>query len=119
MNFQEFCDGIANPEIIHITHNEDLPESFVEPLNVLVNMIRLKLTKADSIKITFIQNKFDDMEQVCDILENKYNGEVHDSLATILSHRLYGKDYNHLSCKEMSIIKVLAIYLMIQLSNHN
>ena len=113
MSFQDFCERIATPEPISIVYSSEVPDELVEPLNVLVNQMRSKMTRLDRIEVVFIQNKFLDMEHVCNILDNHYNGEVDDSLATVLSQKLYRRDFNSLNIQEMAIIKVMAIYLML------
>jgi len=114
MTFQEFCDRYANPELIEITCTDEVPREFVEPINTLVNLIRLKVQRADTIKISFIQNKFDDMNEVRRIMNDVYHGEVNESISQALSKNLYGLEFGLLTSSEMAIIKVLTIYLMIQ-----
>jgi hypothetical protein len=113
MTLQELCDRIANPETIYVNHSEEVPDYLVEPLNVLVKQMRLKVKKAETIEVIYLQNQFDDMSRVYHILDEHYDGDVNDALATVLSKRLYGVDFNNLNQKEMNIIKVLTIYLMI------
>lgn len=114
MIFQEFCDRFANPELIEITTTDEVPREFVEPIDTLVSLIKLKVKRADTIKISFIQNKFDDMNEVRRIMDETYDGEVIESISQSLSKKLYELDYNVLNREEMAIIKVLTIYLMIQ-----
>lgn len=114
MYFQDLCNMITNPDEIQISDDEKVPEEFVEPLNVLVDLVRLKVKRASFVKISFVQNKFDDMDKVERILNEQYHGQVYDGLALQLSKRLFGLPFDKISNEEVAIIKVLAIYLMIQ-----
>ena len=118
MNFLEFCMAYANPEPIVIEDTKELPVEYQEPLRVLVNLIRLKLPRANAIKISFVQNQFEDMYKVCHIMLGAYNGEVDESISQALSNALYHQDYNMLQFEETMIIKILTIYLMIQNANN-
>lgn len=119
MYFQEFCDKIANDGVTELPYIVPLSDEFREPAKVLVDIVRPKLYRLDTLKITFIQNKFDDMSEVFDTLEEVYKGEIDDSVVTYLSESLYSKLFNELNVKEQSIIKVLAVYLMLQSANKN
>jgi hypothetical protein len=115
MDFLEFCVRYANPEPITIEDpTQEVPMNFREPLRVLVNLVRLKLPRADSIKISFVQNKFENMNEVKEIMENEYHGEVMESISQALAQELYHQDYNALQYEETLIIKILTIYLMLQ-----
>lgn len=119
MNFLEFCMTYANPEPIVIEDTiHELPMEYQEPLDVLVNLIRLKLPRASSVKISFVQNRFEDMYEVCQIMLNVYHGEVDESISQALAKALYHQDYNMLQFEETMIIKILTIYLMIQNANN-
>lgn len=113
MTFLEFCNKIANPDTTPIVAQDTLSMEKMNEINHVINGIRYQLSRADSVKLTFIQNAFEDMDKVVNILESKYNGEVNDNIALYLSRNLYGSEYDQLGY-EKAIIKVLTVYLMIQ-----
>jgi thermostable 8-oxoguanine DNA glycosylase len=117
MNFEEFCLRIANlSDVEEISTSEQVPFQYQQSLDVLVNMIKNKIDRFASVKISFIQNKFDNMEEVKEVMETVYHGEVCTSLSQALAQMIYGMDYNDLLQipNRLAIIKVLTIYLMIQ-----
>lgn len=116
MYFQEFCERLANNGTV-IPYVTPLPDEFREPLDVLVSIIKPKLSRLETMKITFIQNKFTDMDEVFDTLESIDDGDINDAIATELCERLYDETYDKLTTKEQAIIKVAAVYLMLQSAN--
>ena len=121
MNFTEFCLRIANPEQMEIdvdTLDARLPYDIDEALHSLIDIVRLKIARANFIKISFIQNRFNDMNEVKEIMETRYNGEVNDLIAYKLATGLYHRPITELTHEELAIIKVLTIYLMIQTATH-
>lgn len=113
MSFLSFCQEIATPTNISITSNEQVPDEFREPFDALVSQMKNKMNRLDRIEVVFVQNKFNNMNKVDDIMQNEYSGEVDDNLAAALSRALYNADFNNLVSEEQSIIKILTVYLMI------
>lgn len=114
MSFLSFCQEIATPTNISITtSNEQIPDTFRESFDALVSQMKNKMNRLDRIEVVFVQNKFNNMSKVDDIMQNEYSGEVDDNLAAALSRALYNADFNNLVSEEQSIIKVLTVYLMI------
>lgn len=115
MSFQTFCQTIASPEIISPTSTMNgVPKEYQDVFDALVSNMKTKMNRLDRIEVVFIQMAFSDMDKVCDILDTHYQGEIDDNLACELSHALYHTDFDNLVTEEMAVIKVLAVYLMIQ-----
>jgi hypothetical protein len=113
MSFQAFCENITTIDRITDT-SPMVPVILQEPFDALVSNLRTKMARLDRIEIVFIQMAFDDMEHVFDILDNYYHGEINDALTSALSDALYHAPITNLTSKELSVIKVLTVYLMIQ-----
>lgn len=113
MSFQAFCENITTIDRITDT-SPMVPVILQEPFDALVSNLRTKMARLDRIEIVFIQMAFNDMEHVFDILDNYYHGEINDALASALSDALYHAPIINLTSKELSVIKVLTVYLMIQ-----
>lgn len=119
MIFQEFCNIITpNYLITEPLENIDIPESGAEEIleraHTLISQMRLKVGKFDKIEIPYIEKKLtENGQQLEDILAEYDGGEIPDYLTNLLSTELYGKGIHMLNCDEQSIIRVLAVYIIV------
>lgn len=114
-NFDTFCAQLATEHHIDITDSVDVPEQYIEPVNVLVNIMKPKMNRLKKISIPFIESQFDDIDNACKVLDNKTNNmDVPDGIINALSNALYCVKFNDLKNEEQAIIKVLSCYLLLQ-----
>lgn len=115
--FLAFCKKIATSDNIvdDIDINDvEVPEKYLDETDNLISSIKPKLNRLDKISISFIQNVFEDIDNVVERLnEDCILGDIPDSIINYLSSNLYGKTFGELTDDEMSIIKVLACYICI------
>lgn len=114
-NFDTFCEHLATERHVDITDSVDVPDQYIEPVNVLVNIMKPKMNRLKKISIPFIESQFDDIDTVCDVLDTKTNNkDIPDGIINALSNALYCVKFNDLNNKDQAIIKVLSCYLLLQ-----
>lgn len=120
MTFQQFCDNIAldmevspvtdstmitNPAILSITSN-------------IINDLASKKNKLGNMKVTYVTSyleKFTEDELSAELHKKTVDDEIPDELINRLSSGIYGVKYDELSAQQKNIIKVLAIYIILQI----
>jgi len=96
-------------------NDKEIPEKYITPVNSLIEIMKPKMDKLDKISIKFIENYFEDIDTVSELIESHtINGEIPDSIINKLSESLYGRLPDELTDGEQIIIKVLACYICIQ-----
>lgn len=117
--FKALCDRLATTDKITITEPEDpnvveIPFDLESDITALVDMIKPKMKRLDRVHIGFVENVFDDLNRVNQIMKEHYDMNVDDGVSYALSRYLYDKSFNDLEADEQSIIKVLAVYIQVQ-----
>lgn len=120
MTFQQFCDNIAldmevspvtdstmitNPAILSITSN-------------IINDLASKKNRLGNMKVTYVTSyleKFTEDELSAELHKKTVDDEIPDELINRLSSGIYGVKYDELSAQQKNIIKVLAIYIILQI----
>ena len=120
VNFQQFCDNIAldidispttdstmitNPKILSITSN-------------IINDLSAKKNRLGNMKVTYVTaylEKFTEDELSAELHKKTVDDEIPDELINRLSSGIYGVKYDELSAQQKNIIKVLAIYIILQI----
>jgi len=91
-----------------------LSTKYHDPIKVLINNIKPKITVLDRFKPTYITQVFSDWNKVKAKLESlSDNEDVPDGIILVLSRELYEKHFNDLNQSERGIIKVLSVYICI------
>ena len=99
--------------------NTEVPERFKMITESVITNLENKMEYLDKIHVIWIEKVFETID-VPEFLDEKMNsgelpdGEVPDSIINRLSAGLYHNDYNTLERDEQSIIKVLALYIIVQ-----
>lgn len=129
-SFAAFCNRIAAPVNIRIADgNYTLPEEYNEFAPKLVKKLKAIKHTFPAYAITFIQSAFDDMDYVIKTLEEKtVDSDIPDELLIYYAYNMYterdeegnpipGKEvaYNDLLPPLQNIIKVMAVYTMLQI----
>lgn len=120
MTFQQFCDNITldmevspttdstmitNPKILSITSN-------------IINDLSAKKNRLGSMKVTYVTaylENFTEDELSTELHKKTVDDEIPDELINRLSSGIYGVKYDELSAQQKNIIKVLAIYIILQI----
>ena len=118
--FQQFCDNIAldievspttdstmitNPKILSITSN-------------IINDLSVKKNRLGNMKVTYVTaylENFTEDELSAELHKKTVDDEIPDELINRLSSGIYGVKYDELSAQQKNIIKVLAIYIILQI----
>lgn len=118
--FAEMCNRVATDVRISLDPNKNysLPEEYNVIASNLVKQLRPKMSRLSTLRISYIQDMFSDMNLVADILHEKTretNGVIPEDLFAWLSYNLYDHELgiNDLSDEQQAIIKVLACYIII------
>ena len=107
-------DSTTNPD------DTDIPEKYEPIVDGVINTMKNRINNAKTSNVAFIEKCFDDND-VADIMRQKMinnelpDGEVPDGIINKLSMSLYEKPFNDLSNDEQSIIKVLTVYIIVQI----
>ena len=119
-SFQEFANKITvcNGEDTDPT-NTHIPEEYIDPMNNIIENLKIHVGYFDKINIGYIEDVFNDIN-VPELLYNKTmddtlpDGDIPDGLINKLSEELFGLDYCVISCDDQAIIKTLALYIIVQ-----
>ena len=119
MGFRQFCKRIATDNVISINVPEDpmtveIPFNLENHIRVLTNTLKPLRKRFDGVSVPYVEKCFDDMGAVYDILNEDYNNDVDDGIPYALSMYLFDTQFNDLSADDQAIIKVLAVYLLVQ-----
>lgn len=114
-SFKDFCVNLATTGELDIDDTDRfVPDNYRSQLDTLINIMSPRMNNLEYINIRFIEDSFEDLEEVKKVLNDRCN-DIPDGIINVLSHKLYGdKSVNQLTEDERSIIKVLAVYLCIQ-----
>lgn len=114
MNFQEFCNSLANNQLIVDALPESVDTFGLETrVNAMIAIMENKVNILDKIHVDFIQSAMADMSVVEKKLKQFNDGDVPDYVLIRLSDGLYGKQFNELTICQQNIIKILAVYICI------
>ena len=119
-SFQEFANRITvcNGKTTDLT-DTNIPRECVDPMNNIIENLKIHVGYFDKINISYIENVFEDIN-VPELLYNKTmdgtlpDGDIPDGLINKLSEELFSLDYDMISCDEQAIIKTLALYIIVQ-----
>lgn len=114
-NFLKFCKNIATSDLIKLENEQDtsFPEKYQVPVQSMIEIMKPKMDILDRISIAFIESQFEDMDSVKEILDKK-GSDIPDGMLNYLAFELCKKSMNQCNQDEQSILKVLAIYIMLQ-----
>lgn len=115
MNFKRLCELIATNAHIDTDETDlDIDPSVKSRMDVLISNVKPKLHVLDKTEFKYIENVFTMPDDVLHkALRDSCNFDIPDGIINHLSMSLYDKTMNALTVSEQSIIKVLAVYLMI------
>lgn len=118
MNFQQKCEVWATNDHVDVNdpHDASCPDSVKTKLESLVKIMQPKMGILDKINIPFIEKEMDrSPDELYTALNTSCQGCIPDGIINVLSQKLYEKQFNDMSTSEQAIIKVLSVYLMIQI----
>ncbi len=117
MKFQQKCESLSTNQHLEInTDTTEYPYAIETKLKSLINIMKPKMEILNKINIPFIEKELDRTPQELQmILERSCGCEIPDGVINVLSKELYNKSFNSMSVSEQAIIKVLSVYLMIQI----
>ena len=116
MIFEQFCKYHATNEQISSIDVKDVDRNVQERAHALCQIMKPKMEILDKVNIPFIENEFNKTpNELYKVLNPTCHGEIPDGLMNVLGQELYQKHFNDMSVSEQAIIKVLAVYLMIQI----
>jgi hypothetical protein len=119
--FIDFCKGIASDVDIttmvedqdNLPNNEKINPIIKESADMIILELQYKIPRVNSLTLGYIQNAFEDLDEVEELLEDTWNSDIPIGLSCYISEALYKKKLKDLTDDEASIIKVLTIYSMI------
>jgi hypothetical protein len=119
--FIDFCKGIASDVDIrtmvedqnNLPDNEKMNPIIKESADIIILELQYKISRVDSLTLGYIQDAFEDLDEVEEVLEDVWNSDIPIGLSCYISEALYKKELKDLTDDEASIIKVLTIYSMI------
>lgn len=119
--FIDFCKGIESDVDIrtmvedqdNLPNNEKINPIIKESADMIILELQYKIPRLNSLTLGYIQNAFEDMDEVEEVLEDVWNSDIPIGLSCYISEALYKKKLKDLTDDEASIIKVLTIYSMI------
>lgn len=117
MKFYQKCQYLAT-QMIMTTDPDDFnyPDSLSKKVKTLITNIKPKLDILDKINIPYIENVFDVKPEILrKSLQESCDCNIPDGLINTIAKELYSKDFNSMDISEQAIIKVLSVYLMIQI----
>lgn len=123
LTFQQFCDKISKDSNINIesapASSSNLSDDYKAIADNIIKSLKVKVSKFNTLKLPYITavfDKFETEEELADELHMKtVDDEIPDSLINYLSSGLYNMEYIAISKQQQNIIKVLAIYIILQI----
>ena len=123
LTFQQFCDKISKDSNLGIesasTSSSKLSDVHKAIADNIIKSLKVKVSKFDVLKLPYITavfDKFETEDELADELHTKtVDDEIPDSLINYLSSGLYNMEYMAISKQQQNIIKVLAIYIILQI----
>lgn len=126
--FAAFCNRVAAHVNVRIPDGDyTLPEEYNEKAEKVLKLLASKKEGFPFYAITSIQNRLSDMDEVIATLKAKtVDGEIPDAVLVYFAFNLYSKfdengkpvdivGYNNLKEPQQNIIKVAAVYFMLQI----
>lgn len=120
MMFIDFCRSLTDGSKVEkdIFNSEEnnvtIPSQYEKAANVLIKNMKMKRDIFDRVNVSYVENAF--TGDYASKLNDKLNDhDVPDELIVGLSFGIYGKNFNMLSDDERTIIKVLSVYICIQI----
>lgn len=126
--FAAFCNRVAAHVNVRIPDGDyTLPEEYNEKAEKVLKLLASKKEGFPFYAITAIQNRLSDMDEVIATLKEKtVDGEIPDAVLVYFAFNLYSKfdeegkpvdivGYNNLKEPQQNIIKVAAVYFMLQI----
>ena len=126
--FAAFCNRVAAHVNVRIPDGDyTLPEEYNEKAEKVLKLLASKKESFPFYAITSIQNRLSDMDEVVATLKTKtVDGEIPDAVLVYFAFNLYSKfdeegkpvdivGYNNLKEPQQNIIKVAAVYFMLQI----
>ena len=126
--FAAFCNRVAAHVNVRIPDGDyTLPEEYNEKAEKVLKLLASKKEGFPFYAITSIQNRLSDMDEVIATLKEKtVDGEIPDAVLVYFAFNLYSKfneegkpvdivGYNNLKEPQQNIIKVAAVYFMLQI----
>lgn len=126
MIFLDFCKRIVNPktdfsEFVNVKPDDEgnirFPEKYHVPVKSIIDIVRPKRDCLDRIEIPFIEKTFE--TDWAALLENGKETDIPDGMVYALSDGIYDECPEKLNNEQMSIIKVISTYIIIQQSQRN
>jgi hypothetical protein len=127
-SFAAFCNRVAAHVNVRIPDGDyTLPEEYNEKAEKVLKLLASKKESFPFYAITSIQNRLSDMDEVVATLKEKtVDGEIPDAVLVYFAFNLYSKfdengkpvdivGYNNLKEPQQNIIKVAAVYFMLQI----
>ena len=117
MKFAYWCQYMATDEHVIIDETDvTCPYHLQRQMQSLVDIMLPKMDILDRIHVPFIEKALSQSPNVMrERLEHTCHGNIPEGLMNALSIALFhGETFNSLSSSNQAIIKVLAVYLMIQ-----
>lgn len=120
LSFQQFCDRISkDSDAVADSSAAALSEDEKKIADSLISSLKYKVSKFNTLKLPYITavfDKFETEEELGDELHRKtVDDEIKDTLLNYLSSGLYNMRYMALDKQQQNIIKVLAIYIILQI----
>lgn len=130
--FAAFCNRVAAHVNVRIPDGDyTLPEEYNTKAKNLLDQLMQKKKGFPTYPITFIQKRFEDLDEVKETLSKKtVDGEIPNSVLTYFAYNLYSKfeydennnlkpeglvGFNNLQEPLQNIIKVVSVYFMLQI----
>lgn len=130
--FAAFCNRLAAHVNVKIPDGDyTLPEEYNTKATNLLNNLKQKKKGFPYYPITFIQNRFDNLDEVKEtLMEKTTDGEIPNWIPTYFAYNLYSTfeydddgnlkpeglcGYNNLPESLQNIIKVVSVYFMLQI----
>lgn len=130
--FAAFCNRVAAHVNVKVPEGDyTLPEEYNKKAMSLITKLKSRKDSFPYYPITFIQSRFDDMNEVVDTLSKKtVDGEIPDWIPVCFAYYLYSNfeydeegnlksenlmAYNNLPEPLQNIIKVVSVYFMLHL----
>lgn len=123
-SFYEFALKMTMVNSVCVDETDEfIPDCYQIATEAMIENLQYKMEYLDKIHIDYIESEFEEND-IPELLHDKMmsgqlpDGEVPDGIINRLATGLYnGQQYNQLDSDEQSIIKVLALYIIVQILN--
>lgn len=113
-NFLKFCENISTSEKIIVEHSDDMdfPEKYQTIVSATIEIMKPKMDILDRVSIPFVEAVFNDMQDVDAKLADL---DIPEGIINTLASKLYQKNVQNCNDREQAILKVLTVYIMLQI----